>query len=175
MNRRRLEFESMRDSLLFASARLDRKQFGRPVDIVKEPFNPRRTIYGYIDRQNLPGMFRAFDFASPDQHSPQRFATTVPQQALFMINSPFVLEQAKHVIKRPDIAAAESSQRITLLYRTLFGREPTPDEIRAGLRFVESEQSALGPPSELHLMPRLHPWEKYAQVLLVSNEFVFVD
>ena len=175
MNRRRLEFESMRDSLLFASARLDKRQFGRPVDIVGQPFNPRRTIYGYIDRQNLPGMFRAFDFASPDQHSPQRFATTVPQQALFMINSPFVIEQAKHVMKRPELAAAKSAERVTRLYRTLFGREPSHDEIRAGLGFVEAEESALGPPSELHLMPQLRPWEKYAQVLMLSNEFVFID
>jgi hypothetical protein len=176
MNRRRLEFESMRDSLLFASARLDRKQFGRPVDIVREPFNPRRTIYGYIDRQNLPGMFRAFDFASPDQHSPQRFATTVPQQALFMINSPFVIEQARHVIKRPDIAAAkEASQRITLLYRTLFARDPSPDETYAGIKFIDSERLAHDTSDSGKDAPRLDPWEKYAQVLLVSNEFVFID
>ena len=54
----------------------------------------RRTVYGFIDRQNLPGLFRTFDFASPDAHSPQRFTTTVPQQALFLMNSPFVVEQA---------------------------------------------------------------------------------
>ena len=51
-------------------------------------------MYGLIDRTNLPGTFRVFDMASPDTHSPRRFQTTVPQQALFLLNSPFVQEQA---------------------------------------------------------------------------------
>ena len=65
---------------------------------------PRRTIYGFIDRQNLPGLFRTFDFASPDTHAPQRYSTTVPQQALFLMNSPFAVQQAKAVAARPEVS-----------------------------------------------------------------------
>src|SRR5262249_42157850 len=65
-NRQRLDFESLRDSLLWASGRLDLKVGGAPVEIATPPFSTRRSVYGFIDRQNLPGLFRTFDFASPD-------------------------------------------------------------------------------------------------------------
>ncbi|MBL9203420.1 MAG: PSD1 domain-containing protein, partial [Opitutaceae bacterium] len=100
-NRRRLEFEALRDTLLAVSGSLDLRAGGLSDDLVKEPFPVRRTIYGFIDRQNLPGVFRTFDFPNPDVSSAQRFATTVPQQALFMLNSPFVQEQARALMRRP--------------------------------------------------------------------------
>jgi len=158
--------------MLAVTGRLDRTLGGRPVDITGDSNIPRRTIYGFIDRQNLPGMFRAFDFASPDQHSPQRFATTVPQQALFMMNSPFVVQQAKSLVARPDVAQqAEPSAKVERLYRLLYGRSPTPEELWAAAEFIRGEEASTSPgtPSQIT------PWEKYAQVLLQSNEFVFVD
>ena len=94
MNRRRLDFEALRDSLLVAAGRLDKTIGGPAVQITEPPFATRRSVYGFIDRQNLPGFFRTFDFASPDAHTPRRPLTTVPQQALYMMNSPFALEQA---------------------------------------------------------------------------------
>ncbi len=94
MNRKRLEFEALRNALLVAAGNLDSKMYGPAVDIATTPFTGRRTLYGFIDRQNLPGLFRAFDFPNPDATSPQHYLTTVPQQALFLLNSPFVLEQA---------------------------------------------------------------------------------
>ena len=99
--RKRLEFEPLRDSLLAAAGRLDPTVFGKSVDLFKEAAPTRRAVYGYIDRQNLPGTFRAFDLASPDQHAPQRFQTTVPQQALYLMNSPFLDDQANAVAARP--------------------------------------------------------------------------
>src|SRR5690606_17865208 len=78
MNRQRLDFEGLRDSLLLVSGNLDLKMGGQAVDIASESPTPRRTIYGHIDRQNLPGIFRTFDFANPDASSAQRFYTTVP-------------------------------------------------------------------------------------------------
>ena len=108
MNRRRLELEPMRDTLLAVSGAIDLKIGGRPQDILEQPFKPRRTIYGFIDRQNLPGMFRTFDLATPDSTSPQRFNTTVPQQALFMMNGPFVVEQTRHLLERPEVKNAGS-------------------------------------------------------------------
>ena len=101
MNRQRLEFESMRDTLLSVAGTLDATMGGQSVDITSEPYSTRRTIYGFVDRQNLPNLFRAFDFASPDTTSSRRFFTTVPQQALFLMNSPFVVELAQKLVKRP--------------------------------------------------------------------------
>ncbi|HEX5269122.1 MAG TPA: DUF1553 domain-containing protein, partial [Gemmataceae bacterium] len=165
-NRQRLDFEAMRDSLLWASGRLDPKAGGAAVDVTTAPFSGRRSVYGFIDRQNLPGLFRAFDFASPDTSTAQRHVTTVPQQALFLMNAPFVVAQAQALANRPDVAAREATgERITYLYRLLFGRPPDAEELALGRRFVASapEEKLLG------------PWTKYCQVLLLSNEFVFVD
>src|SRR5262249_1068617 len=61
-NRRRLDFEALRDALLVAGGNLDRKMGGPGVDITTAPYSKRRTVYGFIDRQNLPGIFRTFDF-----------------------------------------------------------------------------------------------------------------
>src|SRR5262249_24729342 len=165
-HRRRLDFEAMRDTLLFVTGRLDPKMFGRPVDVAFNPLNQRRTIYGLVDRQSLPGLFRTFDFASPDQSAERRPLTTVPQQALFAMNAPFVHEQARALAARcadPDPAA-----RVSRLYRTLLLPDPDPNEMQVGLAFVEAavaakEKSPLG------------AWDQYAQVLLLTNEFMFVD
>ena len=140
MNRRRLDFEATRDTLLAVSGRLDAKLGGRPVDITVDPSPPRRTIYGFVERQNLPGLFRTFDFASPDTTSPQRFTTTVPQQALFMMNSPLLLQLATNFAARTD-AASPDEKRVRLLYRNAFQREPDIDEVQAALRFVQNHAS----------------------------------
>ena len=145
-NRQRLDFEAMRDSLLAVSGQLDERMGGQSVDIFAEPFSTRRTIYGSIDRQNLPSVLRAFDFASPDSHSPQRYFTTVPQQALFMMNSPFVMDAAKSVMNREPIAQASDPQRrIQLLYQTVLDRNPTDDEMTMGLAFIQSQASLATP------------------------------
>jgi hypothetical protein len=121
----------------------------------------------------LPALWRAFDFASPDTHSPQRYMTTVPQQALYLMNSPFAMDQARHLMMRKEIAATnEPEKKIRQIYRVLYSREPSADEIAMGMQFIADEK-AKGPA----MPPRgaLTPWEKYAQVLLASNEFVFID
>ncbi len=124
-NRQRIDFEATRDAALFASGRLDTTLYGRSVDLAADPTSTRRTVYAFIDRQNLPGLFRNFDFASPDATCSRRFNTTVPQQALFMMNSPFFVESAKQVLERPGIAATgdttkDVTGKITQLYRLLF-------------------------------------------------------
>src|SRR5205085_5787311 len=108
-NRQRLDLEALRDSLLFTAGRLDTSIGGPAVELTRAPFPTRRTVYGFIDRQNLQGLFRTFDFASPDATTAQRYTTTVPQQALFLMNSPFVLEQARHFLARPDVAGQPSA------------------------------------------------------------------
>ncbi len=99
MNRQRLEIESLRDSMLAVAGRLDLTAGGPPFALTAQPSTPRRSVYGYIERGRVPGMLSAFDFASPDQHAPMRHVTTVPQQALFLLNSPFVAEQAQYVVE----------------------------------------------------------------------------
>ena len=141
-NPQRLDFESMRDSLLATAGTLDLTMGGRSVDLFAEPFVPRRSVYAFIDRQNLPGTFRTFDFASPDSTSAQRFATSVPQQALYMMNSPFVIEQAKKVMARKEIAGeSDPTNRVKQLYRCALGREATKEEIDLGVKFVANEEA----------------------------------
>jgi mono/diheme cytochrome c family protein len=166
MNRRRLDLEATRDALLFVSGQVDMTVGGPSVNVFGlDATSNRRTLYGLIDRQNLPGLLRTFDFAIPDQHSPQRFTTTVPQQALHFLNSDFTRKQAKHLIARPDVqTVTDSSERIRLLYRLTYGRQPATEEVQVGRRFVTEAQAGKQP-----------PWEQYAQVLLMANEFVFVD
>ena len=165
-NRRRQDFEALRDSLLFTTGRLDATIGGRPIDLFKAPFTTRRSVYGVIDRSNLPGTLRSFDVASPDQHSPQRFQTTVPQQALFLLNSPFVVEQAKALANRVEVNSAKSTEeKATKLYRAALSRNPTREELALAKAFIGT-MPATGD---------FGPWEQFAQVLLLSNEFAFVD
>ncbi len=138
MNRKRLDFESMRDTFLALAGSLDLAEGGRAVDLTTEPFTSRRTVYGFVERQNLPGLFRTFDFASPDTTSPQRFLTTVPQQALFLMNSPFIVQQAGKLIARPEVKRASTpEQRIQELHRLCFQRSPDAEEVALGKRFID--------------------------------------
>jgi hypothetical protein len=142
MNRHRLEFEALRDSLLAASGKLDPTMGGQPVDIIGQPFSARRSVYGYIDRQNLPGVLRTFDFASPDTTSSQRFFTTVPQQALFLLNSPFVVEQARSLVTNTLFQKiSREPERVDFLYRKLFQREPDKTELKSALHFVHVQST----------------------------------
>ncbi len=139
-NRQRLDFEALRDSLLFAGGQLDLAIGGKPVDLLTQPFTRRRTLYGFVDRQNLPGMFRDFDFASPDQHAPMRFANTVPQQALFMMNSPFAVEQARALAGR-TANMNRPADRVRAMYRAALARDPWADEIKLALAYIDAEAS----------------------------------
>ena len=123
--------------------------------------------YALSARQNLPGVFRTFDFASPDASNPQRYQTTVPQQALFLLNHPFVQEQARTLAKRSS--AAKEPERVQRLYRDIYARSPDAEEARIALEFVEKSGRLPSTPNALT------PWETLAQALLVANEFAFID
>jgi hypothetical protein len=141
MSPQRLDWEAHRDSVLELAGRLDAAIGGRPVSLTATAPTNRRTVYGFIDRQDVPGVVRAFDFANPDQHTPQRHTTTVPQQALFLMNSPFVAEQARALAAREVIAGGgEPAERIRQLHRLVFLRDPTASELKLGLRFLASRQ-----------------------------------
>ncbi|HZZ81831.1 MAG TPA: PSD1 and planctomycete cytochrome C domain-containing protein [Gemmataceae bacterium] len=167
-NRRRLDFEALRDALLAVAGNLDSKMGGPGVDITTAPFSKRRTIYAFVDRQNLPGVFRTFDFASPDASNPQRYQTTVPQQALYLLNHPFVLQQARIVAKNAG-SPATPKEALHRMYKNVYAREPEADELRLGMEFLEQSASVARPADGLT------PLECLAQALLVANEFAFVD
>jgi hypothetical protein len=170
MNPRRVEWEVLRDSMLFVAGRLDLKIGGRPVSLIGQPFSRRRTVYGEIDRQDLPEVFRMFDLASPDTTTAERHETLVPQQALFLMNSPFVMEQAREIARRPEIAQANNNtERLRLLYQTVLSRSPDAVELEAGKKYLETDSGGLTGAQKLTAV------EKLAQVLLLTNNFVYLD
>jgi len=191
-NRRRIDFEALRDSLLAAAGRLDTALDGRSIDLWAQPFTTRRSVYAFIDRQDLPGVFRVFDFSSPDVSTPQRPQTTVPQQALFMMNSPFVVEQAKGVAARAEVTAApDDAAKAQAMYRATLGRDATAEETQLATAFVAAlaqesaanttgaNAAAAGADAPKDAAPKdanmLDPWQRCAQALLMTNEFLFVD
>lgn len=168
MNRRRLEWESLRDAMLFASDRMDASMSGRSVELARGS-SARRTVYGNIDRQDLPNLFRVFDIASPDSSTPRRVRTTIPQQSLFLMNSPFSIEQGQSLANRKDVGPIEDRDaKITAIYRAALSRGPSSEELAFAQRFLDAASAeAAG--------AQLSPWEQLAQMLLMTNEFAYVD
>jgi hypothetical protein len=203
-NIRKLEFEVVRDSLLAIGGTLDTNMFGRPVNLETNPKSTRRSIYAYIDRSDLPDAMVNFDFANPDMPNGKRYDTTVPQQALFFMNSPVVIEQARRLVAQEGFGdCTNSQQRVQYLYERILQRLPQAAELELGVDFVLDTPRAkevvpttpVAANEQRDLRPRqirqqeiarrnapaapkpstLSPWEKYAQALLEANEMVFVN
>jgi hypothetical protein len=169
MNRRRLDIEAWRDSLLAASGQLDRTM-GGPTTNLDSPSNARRTVYGKISRHELDGLLRLFDFPDANITSERRSETTVPQQQLFVLNSPFFLAQAKALAARVQKESQDDSGRIRLVYTLAYGRPPSEAELQLGIAYLAGKDE----PAEAD-RNKLTRWERYAQVLLASNEFMYID
>jgi hypothetical protein len=161
--RRRLEWEPLRDSLVVAAGRFDGAMRGKAVDILKPPYSGRRSIYAVIDRQALPQTYRAFDIASPDQSSARRPETIVPQQALFLMNSQLVQTHADSLRDRVWGSAGATDARIQELFRIALSRDPTSEEMRLCTEFMAGRES--DPPA----------WSELCQSVLMSSPFTFVD
>lgn len=144
-NVRRLDFESFRDSLLSMAGTLDRSTVGGPsVNITEEPYSFRRSVYGYIDRANISDLLMQFDMAAPDQPNTKRTSTIVPQQALFLMNSPFAAQVVQRVVTRPEVVQAVTVEKntragIVAIFRILLQRTPTIEEQEMALRFLVNE------------------------------------
>jgi hypothetical protein len=152
----------MRDSLLAAAGKLDRTVGGPSVQNFLAGNARRRTLYAHLDRLNVPGIYRTFDFPSPDSTSAKRSETTVPPQALFLMNHPFVMECAKNLVNRPDVASlTEPNKKLDRVFAILYSRKPTDRE-----RALAVEVLA-GDPAKA--------WPRFAQALLMTNEFLFID
>ena len=143
--RRRLDFEAMRDSMLRVAGRLDAAKIGgQPFNLEANFSEPRRTLYGSIDRQNLPAFFRTFDFANPDYHVPKRNQTTTPQQALWMMNHPFTRTQAEALVAQ-TAALPSSEEKVKALYLSVLGRSPNKNEFALALDYLREAELAPAP------------------------------
>jgi hypothetical protein len=172
-NRKRLELEPLRDAILMTAGSLDLTVGGRPVDLADHPDCRRRTLYLAVRRENLSTLFRSFDFANPDMHVPARHETTVPQQALFLLNSPFVAEGARALAHRAS--CDDDDVWLRRVYRIALGREPVGLELERARAFLAASSSAATFRSSDPTSAPLSPREKLAQVLLMCNEFAFID
>ena len=168
MNRRQLDYEAMRDALLQALGQLDLTIGGPSVALTESTSIRRRALYTFIDRQDLPGLLRVFDFPNPDQHSARRPSTTVPQQALFLMNSPVVIERIRRQVESDESAKMYTEEWINLYYQRLYQRLPTDRERDIGRNFI-------GQKTETDSNAKLGLWSQYLQLLLLSNEFHFID
>lgn len=177
MPRRRMEFEPLRDRLLTAAGRLDLSIGGRSVMIHQDAV--RRGLYAYVDREDMPGLLASFDLPSPDASQAIRTQTTVPQQALFLLNAKFVIEQAQSLAKRTS-EQTDATDRIKSLYQIALSRQPDAVELETATEFVNAPPIATGEESSVEASETIEtkpidPWTQLAQVLLLCNEFAFVD
>jgi hypothetical protein len=199
-NVRRLDFESLRDSLLVFSGQLDRTIGGKPVNVTEEPYSYRRSVYGYMDRGNMPELMAHFDVSRPDMPNSKRTATVVPQQALFLMNSPMSVDVVRRIVNRPEFSGARDDlAKISALHRIIFQRDPTKAEFQMGIKFLQLElqdtdannfaarniskggRNRMDARAEIRndgfrvSRRPLNAWETYAQALLFSNEAAYVN
>ena len=196
---RRLEAEAIRDAMLAASGQLDRTvgggesgeflfKRGEVIDKKREFFRPnrvngddpfflesrRRSIYLPIVRNAVPDVLTTFDAADPNAVTASRNDTTVATQALFLMNSPLVRNQAKHFAERL-LANGSDAERVRLGYRVALGREPTELEISETLSFVREYQSRIQAKGKPPAESGIAAWQSFCQTLLCRNEFLYVE
>ncbi len=149
-NARRLSFEQQRDSWLQAAGQLDCSMGGRARQLFGEGTNPRRTLYGLVDRQFLSGVLRIFDFANPDLHIPQRSETTVPQQALFELNHEFTASVARGLATLVERTHKQASveAKVTAMFRQVLGRAPTSRELADAAEFINQPADLVPKPRD---------------------------
>jgi hypothetical protein len=163
--RKRLEIEDWRDSLLAVSGTLDTK-FGGPTFDLRDAGAKRRTVYAKVSRHDLDGLLRLFDFPDANVTADKRVVTTVPQQQLFALNSEFMIAQARAFAARVEKLGANDEDHIAAAYRIAFNRAPKKSEVELALKFLKLPTK----PDD-----KLTRWQQYAQVLLASNEMMYVD
>ena len=158
MSPRRLDIEAWRDAMLEATGELDPEPGGEPFAL-DDPKAARRTVYGRVKRRELDEMLRIHDFPDPVAHSSTRTETATPLQQLFSLNSPFIFARAEALAAK--VAATEGGDEagLSAAYERLFQRAPTARERGLGLAYLRDGGT----------------WAAYAQVLLTSNEFLYLD
>ena len=190
-NRRRLDVEALRDALLQASGKLKlERPEASPVaeigdgevgrNINTQPLQrefPYRSVYLPILRSALPEMLKTFDFAEPSIVVGERAATTIPAQALFFMNSQFVLDQARGAARRVLEQATGDSERIGLAYQLCLARSPVAAEQQRSREFLQACRTAVAErdPSEDGGDGELEHWTSFCQALFATGEFRYLD
>ena len=170
-NRRRLEVEAWRDAMLAVTGGLDPALGGPSIDLASAS-NRRRTVYAAVSRHDLDGLLRLFDFPDPNLTSDKRSVTTVPLQQLFVLNSEFMVRQAKALAALSNANQGEPEEsRVRRAFLRLYARPATDREVRAATEFLSGDDESPGSRDD-HPLSR---WEQLAQVLLAANEFLYVD
>jgi cytochrome c553 len=187
-DRQRLDAEGIRDALLTVSGRLDRRRQGpHPFPPIESwgwtqhnPFKDtytsnHRSIYLMTQRLKRHPFLALFDGPDTNTSTDVRPTSTVPQQALFLMNNAFVREQAEGLARRLIAASPDERQRIDLAHQLAWSRPAEATEQEAGLHYVEEyrkQLAAAGTPAD---RIELEAWTSYARVLLCANEFVYLD
>ncbi|MCH9723380.1 MAG: DUF1553 domain-containing protein [Planctomycetes bacterium] len=190
MNRRRLSAESIRDAVLSISGQIDLKQGGSSVSHYPEqavnpnkntkmkqnPSEFRRSVYLPIVRGSVPAALAVFDFPAPEMLVGNRPVTTVPAQALFMMNSPFVITQAQATAERILKAVDKTDQeKISQLYLACMGRKANGSEQAEALKYIQSLMSSKSKENSNKADVQLQAWTSYCQILFASTEFRFLN
>jgi hypothetical protein len=173
-NRRRLEAEAIRDAMVYVTGRMDLKLGGpniRPGTAVERDYkfdDVRRSVYTPVFRNHLHELFAVFDFPDPNLVAGRRAVSTVAPQALYLLNSPLVMEQAQHAAKKalaePNLSDAE---RIDRAYRAALGRLPGERERQIALAYLREAGNGA--------TQRQTTWEQFYQVLFSSIDFRYVN
>jgi hypothetical protein len=169
-NRRRLQAESIRDAILSVSGQLDKTvggptiKAGTSIEYGYKFDDTRRSLYTPVFRNTPLEILAVFDFADPNLVVGERTSSSVPTQALFLMNNPFVRQQAEAAATRllqEDLA--DDSARIAHAYQRTLGRHPTSTERDVILEFVQTEQDTAT------------AWTQILHSLVASLDFRFLN
>ena len=162
MNRRQLGIESWRDAIMATAGTLTLE--GGPSLSLDATTHHKRTIYSQVSRRELNKTLMLFDYPDANVHAARRSSSTTPTQKLFVMNSPFIIEQSKKLAQRLQVSASDDATRIRHAYELLFARQPEAEELAIAQEFLKQ-------PAE----SALSAWEQLAQALLATNEILYVD
>jgi hypothetical protein len=154
-NPRRLDAEAFRDTLARSAGVLDLTVGGPSGDVDQDTYY-RRAIYGRVSRARSPQVLALFDFPEATQSAPGRDVTTSTLQQIFLMNGAFIQNLADAAAKIA-LAATGDAEQVGLLYRRILARNPTPDEMKSALAYLQKGTL-----------------QRYAQVLLSTNEEIFL-
>ena len=185
---RRMDAEAIRDNILAVSGDLDLRvpdgspmvkvdgQFARrPAFDAQTMTMPYRSVYLPIVRDTLPDALAVFDMAEPSLVTGVREETTVPSQALYLLNAPFVIDAAIKASARIPVASRTQDERIESVFRMILGRMPSATEVKASKAFLDSfvpeSQANSGVYSRVARNPERARWTVFCQSLMATVEF----
>jgi hypothetical protein len=187
-SRRRLDAESIRDTLLMVGGNLDLSPAG-PHPFPPEPLwdftqhkpfkdvydTNRRSVYLMTQRIQRHPYLAIFDGADPSASTGERMTSTTPLQALYLLNDPFFHEQARRVAERIIGKAPDDEARTAYAYELLLARPPVADERIAAGEFLEKARALVQKEQSAAAGAQIEAWCAYVRSLFRLNEFVYLD